>query len=57
MPRLDEEQRRRLRLAIRYLIAHDALQRGHQTRLAAYFHLSRQAVHQLVSVERRRLSA
>ena len=49
--RRDRERLNKLRLAIRYLLREDALARGHQTRLAEHFSVSRQRVHQVVNEE------
>jgi hypothetical protein len=54
MPRRDQERLRKLRVAVRYLLLKDALERGHQTRLAEHFDLTRQRVHQVVIEERQR---
>lgn len=48
----DPERLQKLRIAVRYLLRDDALARGHQTRLAEHFDLSRQRVHQVVQEER-----
>ncbi len=50
--RRDPERLRKLRIAVRYLLRGDALARGHQTRLAEHFDVSRQRVHQVVQEER-----
>jgi hypothetical protein len=55
--RRDQERVDKLRLAVRYLIAKDVLERGHQSRLAEYFDVSRQRVHQVVNQERARRAA
>ncbi len=57
MPKRDAERLRKLRVAVRYLLMKDALERGHQTRLAEHFDLSRQRVHQVVIEERQRRAA
>lgn len=49
--RRDPERLEKLRLAIRYLLRENALARGHQTRLAEHFAMSRQRVHQVVNEE------
>ena len=49
--RRDPERLEKLRLAIRYLLRQDALSRGHQSRLAEHFSISRQRVHQVVNEE------
>ena len=54
MPKRDAERLRKLRVAVRYLLLRDALERGHQSRLAEHFDLSRQRVHQVVIEERQR---
>jgi len=50
----DPERLRKLRIAVRYLLQRDAFRRGHQTRLAEHFQVSRQRVHQVVNEEQRR---
>jgi hypothetical protein len=52
--RRDPERVRKLRVAVRYLVANESLERGHQSRLAEHFDVSRQRVHQVVNQERRR---
>jgi len=52
--RRDAERIRKLRTAVRYLVANDSLERGHQSRLAEHFDVSRQRVHQVVNQERKR---
>ena len=52
--RRDPERLEKLRLAIRYLLRQDMLARGHQTRLAEHFSVSRQRVHQVVNEEQGR---
>ena len=47
------EQMARLRLAVRYLLERGQLENGSQTRLAAFYGVSRQRVHQIVVQERR----
>ena len=54
MIRRDPERLNKLRIAVRYLLRRDALQRGHQTRLAEHFSMSRQRVHQVVNEEQMR---
>jgi hypothetical protein len=49
--RRDPERLKKLRVAIRYLLREDALERGHQTRLAEHFSVTRQRVHQVVNEE------
>lgn len=44
----------RLRIAVRYLLERDCMQKGNQTRLAEHFKVSRQRVHQIVMEERQR---
>lgn len=41
-----------LRIAVRYLVIRNVLERGHQSRLAEHFDVSRQRVHQVVVQER-----
>lgn len=50
----DPERLHKLRMAIRYLLTNDALERGHQSRLAEHFAVSRQRVHQVVHEEQDR---
>jgi hypothetical protein len=45
---------RKLRVAVRYLVTNESLERGHQSRLAEHFDVSRQRVHQVVNQERHR---
>ncbi len=52
--RRDRERVKKLRIAVRYLVARDVLERGHQSRLAEHFEVSRQRVHQVVNQERAR---
>jgi hypothetical protein len=54
MPRQDRVRAKRLRIAVRTLIERDQLSRGGQVRLAEYFGVSRQFVHQIVCQERLR---
>ena len=54
MIRRDPERLTKLRIAVRYLLREDALKRGHQTRLAEHFTVSRQRVHQVVNEEQSR---
>ena len=49
----DPDRRERLRVAVRYLLSKHALERGHQSRLARHFDVSRQWVHQVVNQERK----
>lgn len=57
MAKRDPERTRKIRIAVRYLMAHDSLQKGNQSRLAEHFHVSRQRVHQIVVEERQRATA
>ncbi len=50
--RRDQERVNKLRIAVRYLISRDVLERGHQSRLAEHFDVSRQRVHQVVNQEK-----
>ena len=52
--RRDRERINKLRTAVRYLVQRDVLERGHQSRLAEHFDVSRQRVHQVVNQERAR---
>jgi len=51
----DKAKLARLRTAIRYLLERRELAAGNQTRLAAYYGVSRQRVHQLVVKQRQLL--
>jgi hypothetical protein len=51
----DREAMARLRLAIRYLLERREMRIGNQARLAAFYGVSRQRVHQIVVEERRLL--
>lgn len=53
MAKRDPQRTERLRVAVRYLLAHNGLTMGSQTRLAEHFKVSRQRVHQIVVEERR----
>ena len=53
MTKRDPQRTERLRVAIRYMLEHDTLQPGSQSRLAEHFNVSRQRVHQIVVEERR----
>jgi len=52
MAKRDPERTRKIRVAVRYLLDHGCLHKGNQTRLAEYFQVSRQRVHQIVVEER-----
>jgi hypothetical protein len=52
--RRDPERVKKLRVAVRYLVARNVLERGYQSRLAEHFDVSRQRVHQVVNQERAR---
>jgi len=52
--RRDQERVNKLRIAVRYLVSKDVLERGHQSRLAEHFDVSRQRVHQVVNQEKTR---
>lgn len=52
--RRDPVRVKKLRVAVRYLVARDSLERGYQSRLAEHFDISRQRVHQVVNQERAR---
>jgi hypothetical protein len=54
MAKRDPERTRKIRVAVRYLLDHDCLRTGNQSRLAEHFHVSRQRVHQIVVEERQR---
>ena len=53
MAKRDPQRTEKLRTAIRYMLEHETLVPGSQTRLAEHFKVSRQRVHQLVVDERR----
>jgi hypothetical protein len=55
--RRDLERVKKLRIAVRYLVARDSLERGYQSRLAEHFDVSRQRVHQVANQERARRQA
>jgi hypothetical protein len=48
----DKERAEKIRVAVRYLLDRNAMQRGHQARLARHFGISRQRVNQIVDEER-----
>jgi hypothetical protein len=50
----DPERVKKLRTAVRYLVARESMERGYQSRLAEHFDVSRQRVHQVVNQERAR---
>jgi predicted XRE-type DNA-binding protein len=50
----DPERAERLRIAVRYLLDQKRLRRGHQSRLAEHFGITRQRVNQIVDEERAR---
>ncbi len=50
----DPERTRRLRVVVVLLIKRDQMEKGHQSRLAEIFKVSRQRVHQIVVEERNR---
>ncbi len=54
MAKRDPERTQKIRVAVRYLLDHGCLHKGNQTRLAEYFQVSRQRVHQIVVEERGR---
>ena len=54
MLRRDPERLLKLRIAVRYLLREDVMERGHQSRLAEHFQVSRQRVHQVVNQEQQR---
>jgi hypothetical protein len=51
MLKRDPERLERLRTAVRYLLASKTLERGHQTRLAELYQVTRQRVNQVVVEE------
>jgi DNA-directed RNA polymerase sigma subunit (sigma70/sigma32) len=55
MAKRDPQRTERLRIAVRYMLEHDTLQPGSQSRLAEHFNVSRQRVHQIVVEERQAL--
>lgn len=57
MVKRDPQRLRRMRLVVRRLIESDSLEKGAQKRLADYFGVTRQRVHQVVNEERRRHAA
>jgi len=54
MLKRDPERLERLRVAVRYLLEKQAMQRGHQARLAEHFQVTRQRVNQIVVEEQLR---
>ena len=54
VPALHPREYRKLVLAVRYLVTNEKLARGHQSRLADHFDISRQRVNQIVTRERLR---
>jgi DNA-binding transcriptional regulator LsrR (DeoR family) len=50
----DPERIEKVRIAVRYLLDQERLRRGHQTRLAEHFGITRQRVNQIVDEERAR---
>ena len=54
MGRRDPKRLEKLRIAVRYLLRENAFAYGHQSRLAEYFHVSRQRVNQVVIQEQGR---
>lgn len=57
MAKRDPERTRKIRVAVRYLLEHNCLHKGNQTRIAEHFQVSRQRVHQIVVEERNRRGA
>ncbi len=55
--RMDPNRLNKLRIAVRYLLREEVLKRGHQSRLAEHFNVSRQRVHQVVNEEKERREA
>ena len=55
MAKRDPQRTERLRIAVRYMLEHETLQPGSQSRLAEHFNVSRQRVHQIVVEERKAL--
>jgi hypothetical protein len=54
MFRRDPVRTQKVRIAVRYLMERNQLGHGSQARLAVYFRISRQRVHQIVVEERTR---
>jgi hypothetical protein len=54
MAKRDPQRTERLRRAVRYMLEHETLVQGSQSRLAEHFKVTRQRVHQIVVEERRR---
>lgn len=52
----DPARAEKLRIAVRYLLDKQRLRRGHQTRLAEHFGITRQRVNQIVDEERARVA-
>jgi hypothetical protein len=57
VPRWDAERTRKIQVAVAYLVKNNQLERGHQSRLAEYFAVSRQRVNQVVLEEKKRAQA
>lgn len=55
MAKRDPQRTEKLRTAVRYMLEHNTLVQGSQSRLAEHFRVSRQRVHQIVVEERRTL--
>lgn len=51
----DPARAEKLRIAVRYLLDQQRLRRGHQSRLAEHFGITRQRVNQIVDEERARI--
>lgn len=54
--RRDPERLEKMRVAVRFLLARNALRHGHQAQLAQHFNVTRQRVNQIVVDERLRQS-
>lgn len=54
MAKRDPNRTMKLRIAVRYLLDRECMQKGNQSRLAEHFKVSRQRVHQIVVEERQR---
>lgn len=57
MAKRDPRRTEKLRIAVRYMLEHETMVPGSQSRLAEHFNVSRQRVHQVVVEERRSLDA
>ena len=57
MVRREPGRTEKIRVAVRYLLTMNRLEKGTQAELARHFHVSRQRVHQIVVEERQRFAS